>query len=80
MINPELSGSIGYWYALINCCYFYGYFRDPFYISFHIAKHSEHNPNFIETELEHTSMTKEIVVDIILTINILISALTTFRR
>ena len=80
MINPELSGSISYWYAIINCCYFYGYFRDPFYISFHIAEHDEENPNFDEEHLEHTNMSKEISVDIILTINILVSALTTYRK
>jgi len=80
VINPELSGSISYWYALINCCYFYGYFRDPFYISFHLAKNSEYNPNFDESEQGHTKMTKEIIVDVILTINIVVSALTTFRR
>lgn len=78
VINPYSSNLIGYWYTIINVCYLYGFYRDPYYISFHIARNGVPNDNF--TPRQHGAMGKEIVIDIVLALNIVVTALTTYRK
>jgi hypothetical protein len=43
VINPEKSSWIGFWRGLIYVCYLYGYYRDIYYVAFHIATNSVPN-------------------------------------
>lgn len=78
IVNPETSGWIGFWRGLIYICYFYGYYRDIFFVAFHIASNNTYNENFQEKDEVH-DMSKEQLIDILLTINIVIQALTSYR-
>jgi len=77
IVNPESSSWIGFWRGLIYVCYFYGYYRDIYYVAFHIARNSTYNENFQIGE--PADMSREQLIDILLTINIVVQALTSFR-
>ena len=46
IVNPESSSWIGFWRGLIYACYFYGFYRDIYYVAFYIARNSTYNENF----------------------------------
>lgn len=68
---------------MIHFCLFYGYFIDPFHIAFEISK-SRRTPEELEdlpflTDTKEV-MTKELIIDILLTIDILLNFITSFMR
>jgi hypothetical protein len=68
---------------MIHFCLFYGYFIDPFHVAFEISK-EKRTPEELEnyaflTEFKE-DMTKELIIDIFLTIDILLNFITSFMR
>jgi hypothetical protein len=58
---------------------FYGYFRDPYYLAFRIAKNHNFEDDY-HKDRPPANMTKELTIDIILLTNIIFCALTTYRK
>jgi len=64
-----------YWTFIINVGLLYGFFRDPAYIVLRILKNKEPLEGLVDVEV---SLSREFTIDILLTINIVFCALSTY--
>jgi len=72
IIIPSESAWLGSWKFLVHLGIFFGYFNDPFYIAFVISRSEEEISNM------ETDMTQELIIDIMMALQILISCLTSY--
>ena len=78
IIHPAKTSWLPYWHFIIHVCYFYGFFRDPYFVAYRIARNPDFDDDFNKNS--EPDLTKEFTIDIILATNIIFSALTTYRK
>ena len=66
---------------MMNAFLMYGYFHDPYHICFYLCSGyvQTSDPNFVRVQQIRT-MSLEMVLDVCLTVNIIITALTSYQK
>lgn len=83
IINPSQSSWLGAWKFMIHFLLFYGYFSDLLHIAFYLSSQYAKTSNPEEIKLErrkNSAMTKEYIIDILMTIDIVFCFLTAYQK
>ena len=79
VIHPRTSSWLSFWKFTIYALLLYGYFADPYYISFYLSHNAVEtaDPDF---KLEHRTKTmgREIGIDVMLAIDIVFNSVTAY--
>jgi len=80
VLYPHKSGWLGSWKFLMHAFLMICYFNDPYHIAFYLssANIQSSDPNF-KNERKIRSMTSEYIIDVLLTLDILITCVTSYQ-